>query len=113
VPNLDSIMLSLLGLDWSVLSPAEHLFYFTEETLARLLDKQGFDNINFTWSFDIQSPMETMCPFNTHSPNSLRSRLVKWFVMAAGRFVAPMVIRRHKTDRLIAVATKSNNMARS
>jgi 2-polyprenyl-3-methyl-5-hydroxy-6-metoxy-1,4-benzoquinol methylase len=106
MPNLDSIMRSWLGEAWSVLSPAEHVFYFTETTLAQMLKQIGFHAIQFFWRLAGQTIWETMNPLNTHYPNSLRSRLVKWGALALGRGLAPLVIRAKRTDRLSVLAVK-------
>lgn len=99
-------MLSLLGTDWSVLSPAEHLFYFTEETLARMLQQVGFCSVEFVWRLARQTIWETMNPLNTHRPSRLRSRLVRHSVRLFGRWVQPFVVQHKRTDRLIALAVK-------
>ena len=41
-PNFDSASRQLLGVDWAVLSPLEHVYYFTEDSLRRLLEATGF-----------------------------------------------------------------------
>jgi SAM-dependent methyltransferase len=42
-PDLDSWSRKTLGKNWAVLSPAEHLGYFTGRTLARALGRAGFE----------------------------------------------------------------------
>ncbi|HEX9901420.1 MAG TPA: class I SAM-dependent methyltransferase [Acidobacteriota bacterium] len=42
-PDYRSLSRLLLGRSWAVLSPAEHLYYFTAGTLKRLLAATGFD----------------------------------------------------------------------
>lgn len=42
VPNIGSYISSLVLEDWELLAPKEHLFYFTEDTLKKLLEKVGF-----------------------------------------------------------------------
>lgn len=106
VPNLNSIMLPLLGVDWSVLSPAEHLYYFTDKTLAQILRKAGFQSVEFVWQLGPATIWEIMNPLNTHRPSSLRSRLVKWATLGFGRWAVPFVIRSRRTDRLVALAQK-------
>jgi 2-polyprenyl-3-methyl-5-hydroxy-6-metoxy-1,4-benzoquinol methylase len=106
VPNFASLMLPSLGSDWSVLSPAEHLYYFTETTLCRMLQMAGFSKVDFVWQPYGRDVMEVMNPYNTHRPSSFRSRLVKWAVLTLGRFAIPMIVRRKRTDRLIAIATR-------
>jgi SAM-dependent methyltransferase len=105
-PNLNSIMLSLLGRDWSVLSPAEHLFYFTEATLSHMLEQSGFGSVQFFWRLDGQTVWETMNPHNTHRPGSLRSRLVKTGTWLLGRWAEPWIVRARHPDRLSVLAVK-------
>jgi 2-polyprenyl-3-methyl-5-hydroxy-6-metoxy-1,4-benzoquinol methylase len=105
-PNFDSVMLRWLGIDWSVLSPAEHLYYFTEQTLRQLLKQIGFQQVEIFWRLQGQTVLETINPYNTHRPHSSRSRLVKWGTLALGRWFEPWLIRAKRTDRLIALAVK-------
>jgi 2-polyprenyl-3-methyl-5-hydroxy-6-metoxy-1,4-benzoquinol methylase len=106
VPNLNSIMRSLMGVDWSVLSPAEHLYYFTVETLEKMLRKAGFQSVEFIWQVGLQTIWETMNPLNTHHSHSLRSRVVKWATLSLGRWAVPFTVHSRRTDRLIALAAK-------
>ena len=105
VPNLPSIMLPLLGVDWSVLSPVEHLYYFTEQTLSQMLRNIGFCSVQFFWRLEHHF-LKTMNPYNTHRPQSLRSRLVRWGVLTLGRVVDPLITKMKRTDRLMALAVK-------
>jgi 2-polyprenyl-3-methyl-5-hydroxy-6-metoxy-1,4-benzoquinol methylase len=41
-PDLNSLSRFFLGKDWAVLSPAEHLFNFSQKTLELLLEKANF-----------------------------------------------------------------------
>jgi len=41
-PDLNSLSRLFLGKDWAVLSPAEHLFYFTEKSLRNIFSKANF-----------------------------------------------------------------------
>lgn len=109
VPNLNSIMLMLLGVNWSVLSPAEHLYYFTEATLGQLLTKIGFTSTEFIWQLPGQNHLEVMNPYNTHQPRTWRSRFVKWGVLGFGRFLETAVIKAGRTDRLMALAKKAES----
>lgn len=106
VPNQDSIMRSLLGPSWSVLSPAEHLYYFTENTLKQMLLEVGFSHRRAIWRLPGQSRLETMNPYNSHHPHSWRSRFVKWGMLGFGRFVEPFVIKTGRADRLLVLATR-------
>jgi SAM-dependent methyltransferase len=107
VPNLNSLMLTLLGVDWSVLSPAEHLFYFTETTLSRLLQQTGFDSTQFFWRLDAANIWEILNPLNSHRPHSRRSRLIKIATLSVGRLLLPFVLTLKRSDRLICLAHKS------
>lgn len=106
VPNQNSIMRSLIGPAWSVLSPAEHLYYFTEATLKQILLDVGFSRTRAIWQLRGQSRLETMNPYNTHHPHSWRSRLVKWSILGFGRLLEPFVIRSGRADRLLVLATR-------
>jgi len=44
-PNFNSLAYKLIGREWSVLSPGEHLFYFIPQTLRAMLERAGFINI--------------------------------------------------------------------
>lgn len=105
-PNLRSVMLPLLGVDWSVLSPAEHLFYFTETTLSLMLKRAGFRTVQFFWHRQGQTIWDTMNPYNSHRPTSLRSRFVKWGTLTLGRWIQPWVVKARRADRLSASAVK-------
>jgi 2-polyprenyl-3-methyl-5-hydroxy-6-metoxy-1,4-benzoquinol methylase len=77
-PNLRSLMHHLLGKHWAILSPAEHLFYFTHETLLRMLREIGYSRIT---ALDI---LLSLTPSNSHFPEGFRTktatRLVKPFL---------------------------------
>ena len=64
-PDLGSASRRELGKDWAVLSPAEHLSYFTDQTLRWMLRRAGF-----------RSPfVRNLLRFNpdyTHAPSSPR-----------------------------------------
>jgi 2-polyprenyl-3-methyl-5-hydroxy-6-metoxy-1,4-benzoquinol methylase len=42
VPNIDSLVARLNGRSWTMINPPEHLFYFSPQTLRRLLSANGF-----------------------------------------------------------------------
>jgi 2-polyprenyl-3-methyl-5-hydroxy-6-metoxy-1,4-benzoquinol methylase len=64
-PDFRSLSRWILGRDWSVLSPAEHMFYFTASTLARMLDAAGFE---------VRGPVNFLVfnPEATHAPGTRR-----------------------------------------
>lgn len=106
VPNLDSIMHTLFGVDWSVLSPAEHLYYFTEKTLGSMLRQVGFRETHFVWRGGRGETLEVMNPFNTHNPHSRRAQAIRLGTRLLGPLVRPFVVRAKRTDRLMCVAVK-------
>ena len=69
-PDLNSLSRRIHGKQWAVLSPAEHLFYFTEKTLGRMLGEAGFrvQGIRSRWGLD---------PEATHDRDSRRYRFFK------------------------------------
>ncbi len=50
-PNYDSPPVRALGAGWGNITPEHHLFYFTPDTLERMLDKNGFKIV------DMQFPL--------------------------------------------------------
>ncbi|MBN1938601.1 MAG: class I SAM-dependent methyltransferase, partial [Candidatus Aminicenantes bacterium] len=69
-PDLRSLSRPVLGRNWAVFSPLEHLYYFNRRTLAALLRRAGFRVIgvrNFS-RFNLD---------NTHAPDSRRGRAWK------------------------------------
>lgn len=106
VPNQDSIMRSVLGSDWSVLSPAEHLYYFTESTMSQLLEKAGFSELDFIWKTEGQTTLQTMNPHHSHNPNAKRTKLAQMGTRFIGPFAKPFVIKTGHTDRLMVIAKK-------
>lgn len=47
-PNYNSLSRFFLGKGWAVLSPADHLFYFSKKTIRLLLNRAGFEIIGLT-----------------------------------------------------------------
>jgi SAM-dependent methyltransferase len=95
-PNLDALSRTAMGLSWAVLSPSEHLYYFTERTLGQMLEKAGFRGVAFVRENPSLGLYETMNPRYTHAPEAWRTRAyagcVRWLgpaiyhrVQAAGR----------------------------
>lgn len=105
-PNLDSLAGCLFGVDWSVLGPGEHLYYFTTHTLACMLRTTGFRQVRFAWLTSGISWTEIINPFNVTRPYSWRSRLVKRLISMVGPFVYRGVAKLHRSDTLYALAEK-------
>ena len=89
---------------WAVLSPAEHLYYFTESTLTRLLRAAGFDDVRFEWHFAGYGPLEAMNPHYTNAPGALRARLYEGMIRLGGGHLLAWVQARKLTDQLICLA---------
>ena len=83
-PNFRALSRRLLGTSWAVLSPLEHLYYFDERTLRRLVEECGFTGATFVRENPAWTPQETMNFVNTHSPRGIRAR----FAALAGHAVA-------------------------
>jgi 2-polyprenyl-3-methyl-5-hydroxy-6-metoxy-1,4-benzoquinol methylase len=104
-PNLDAFSRTALGEPWAVLSPAEHLYYFTERTLAALVTKAGFRSVTFEWQFPGFGPTETMNARYTHAPDAVRAKAYGALVKFAGPTLLRWVRATRRTDQLIALAT--------
>ena len=53
VPNIGSIGARIAGMDWEMLAPREHFYYFTKATIIRLLRDAGFQMLQqrtFIWT---------------------------------------------------------------
>lgn len=106
VPNQASLMKTLLGESWSILSPAEHLYYFTAETMEALLKKVGFKTVTFVWQLSGQPAVEILNPHHSNTPHSMRSRMVRLGTQVLLPLLLPLVCRTHQTDRLVCLAQK-------
>jgi SAM-dependent methyltransferase len=103
-PNLDSISRLALGSPWAVLSPAEHLYYFTESTMRALLERTGFQGVEFVWSFAGFGPAETMNARYTHAPTAWRASAYAAMVRIGGRPLLRLARVLRRTDQLIVLA---------
>jgi len=103
-PNLDAFSRTALGEPWAVLSPAEHLYYFTEKTMTAMLQKAGFASTTFIWSFAGFGPAETMNARYTHAPASWRTSAYAALVRLGGAPLLHLVRSRRRTDQLIVIA---------
>jgi SAM-dependent methyltransferase len=103
-PNLGALSRLMLGGEWAVLSPAEHLYYFTETTLRAMLQKAGFRSVRFVREYAPWLHHETMNAQYTHAPHGWRARAYYVFVNTAGRKLFRRVQRLGLADGLLAVA---------
>jgi 2-polyprenyl-3-methyl-5-hydroxy-6-metoxy-1,4-benzoquinol methylase len=103
-PNLDAISRWVLGKQWAMLNPAEHLYYFTRRTLAAMLLEAGFSRAEFVGEFKPWLLYETMNVNNTHAPGSFRARVYRSLVFRYGADRYREIQRRGYADGLLAVA---------
>ena len=106
-PNFNALSRHVLGLDWAVLSPLEHTYYYTEQTLAAMLKACGFAGAEGIRQFAGWGPIETMNYRYTHSPNGIRARSLRVFAHLPGASRA--VAGWGAADALIAVAATSRS----
>jgi 2-polyprenyl-3-methyl-5-hydroxy-6-metoxy-1,4-benzoquinol methylase len=105
-PNFDSATRYLLGTDWAVLSPLEHVYYFTEDSLRRLLAATGFHEVEFVRMHVMWGPMETINFRYTHAPDAMRARLTEGLVRTGGFPLARTLQRFGRQDTLLCFARK-------
>jgi SAM-dependent methyltransferase len=103
-PNLNALSRWGLGKQWAVLSPAEHLYYFSERTLSATLIKAGFSRVEFVREFEPWLLYETMNVRYTHAPESFRARVYRSLVSRYGPERYREIQRRGYADGLLAVA---------
>jgi SAM-dependent methyltransferase len=105
-PNINSLSRVCLGEPWAVLSPAEHLYYFAEGTLSRMLQLAGFTNVRFDRHYAGQGLYETMNPPHNQAPDARRTKLYTRLVNTIGRRVLRQVQGLGLADALVCVAEK-------
>jgi SAM-dependent methyltransferase len=103
-PNIEALSRLALGVDWAVLSPAEHVYYYSEATLGRLLRRVGFVNVSFDRRFQGYSVLQIMNPDYTHSPDGFRARTYRALVRTVGPWCYRVVQRAGKGDVLLCSA---------
>jgi|SRR5579859_1923390 len=107
-PNFDALSRFALGSSWAVLSPGEHLYYFTRRTLRAILHSAGFQGVQFHHSLAGWGVFEAMYPNHTHAPTALRTWLYQSFVDSFGLFVYPRVLASGLGDTLLCIARKQS-----
>jgi 2-polyprenyl-3-methyl-5-hydroxy-6-metoxy-1,4-benzoquinol methylase len=110
-PNFDAASRHLLGADWAVLSPTEHLYYFTEESLTRLLRASGFTNVQFERGYVMWGEEETINFRHTHAPDGIRAKITERVVRVGGRPLARLLQHHGWQDRLLCFAQKTHGLA--
>ena len=106
-PNFRALSRRLLGTSWAVLSPLEHLYYFDERSLRRLVKECGFTGATFVRENPAWTPQETMNFANTHSPFGIRARVAALAGHTGGGPMARAVQRAGKQDILLCMAKRT------
>jgi SAM-dependent methyltransferase len=105
-PNIDAASRRVLGRNWAVLSPLEHVYYFSERTLKRLLESTGFFQVRFVRVFWMWGPSETLNFSYTHAPGSMRARFAEWLVDKGDTSLANYLQRTGRQDVLLCFARR-------
>lgn len=103
-PNFDALSRRALGADWAVLSPLEHVYYFTERTLGGMLEASGFGAVEFARRLDGRHPVEAMNYHYTHEPSGWRARAYAAFVQSLGPLASGFVQGAGLADALLCSA---------
>ncbi len=106
-PNYESASRHLLGVDWAVLSPLEHVYYFTETSLRRLLEVTGFSDVQFVRQHVTWGPQETINFRYTHAPDGFRARATEALVRVGGLRMARALQRAGRQDALLCFARRA------
>jgi SAM-dependent methyltransferase len=106
-PNIESASRYVLGIEWAVLSPLEHVYYFSEDSLRRLLEATGFSQVRFVRTHLIWGPQETLNFAYTHAPGGWRSRVAEVLVRGGGAPLARVLQRAGRQDALLCFARKA------
>jgi len=102
-PNWEAFTRHALGRQWAVISPAEHLYYFSEATLTAMLRRAGFSWVHYHRDF-AAGPKETMKASYSHAVGSARQRGYSAFVTILGRVVFREIQKRGLADQRVCVA---------
>ena len=112
-PNFDAVSRFVLGKNWDVISPLEHMYYFTAQTLGRLLEQTGFEVVESCPVLPIQTDY-VMNPRGTHAPDSWRAKLYRHVVANHDRYTerfrfnAALWAQMHgRADTLVMVARRA------
>lgn len=109
-PNYDALSRFVLGVDWAVLSPLEHVYYFTERTLSAMLRKAGWDRVDTERRFPGWGVFETMNDRYTHAPDGWRARRYRSVLESAGRRIAPLVQSAGRADTILCIAVNGRTV---
>ena len=104
--SFDAASRFLLGEPWAVLSPLEHVYYFTEDSLRRILLAAGFRDVTFVRRHAMWGPLETMNFHYTHAPDAWRARVTAQLVRTGGVPLARAVQTIGRQDALLCFARR-------
>jgi 2-polyprenyl-3-methyl-5-hydroxy-6-metoxy-1,4-benzoquinol methylase len=105
-PNFRAFSRLILGASWAVLSPLEHLYYFDERTLGRLVEHCGFSGPRFIRENPAWTPQETMNFVYTHTPRGFRARLAALVGRVGAEPLARAIQRAGRQDILLCLARR-------
>lgn len=102
-PNWEAFTRHALGEQWASISPAEHLYLFSEATLTAALKKAGFSWVHYHRDFAPRA-LETMNADYTHRRGSPRHLTYRAFVRTLGPYVFRKIQKRGLPDQLVCIA---------
>jgi 2-polyprenyl-3-methyl-5-hydroxy-6-metoxy-1,4-benzoquinol methylase len=102
-PNWEAFTRHALGRQWAVISPAEHLYYFSEATLTAMLRRAGFTWVHYHRDF-AAGAKETMAAAYSHEVGSARQRAYTAFVKVLGPLAFRTIQKRGLADQLVCIA---------
>ena len=71
--NIDSIFAKLQGINWGILTPGGHLYYFSPKTLRKMLELTGFEIVKISTHGDITQ--------NERIKNLIGYKYINWFIV--------------------------------
>jgi hypothetical protein len=82
------------------------VYYFSEDSLRRLLEATGFSEVRFVREHVMWGPQETINFRYTHAPGGLRATLTEWLVRVGGVTLSRALQRAGRQDALLCFARK-------
>mgnify|MGYP001547321335 CR=1 FL=1 len=97
VPNIDSISFRVIGKEWAILSPFEHISYFSRQSLNILLERCGYSSIR-------QCVFQFVNIFNVHRKDHRRYRLAEKILPRLTRYRKMAYESRESYDDVLKLA---------
>jgi 2-polyprenyl-3-methyl-5-hydroxy-6-metoxy-1,4-benzoquinol methylase len=107
-PNIESLSHRVLGSQWAVLNPFEHLQFFSERTLGMMLSQAGFTDVRFDRHYAGGGLYETMLPTHSFTPRSVRARSYRVLVPLLWPWALHRIQALGVADGLHCIARKPN-----